>query len=159
MNIDHDHSFYSRMMNQMDTNTEGNGPSQDPPQVLSPQDMDATTTNSKESEKITLSISLNLRPIIRIPHKSPLQSKKTHFRNLHVIANSADKSHFVVTSAEISFDISHRRDKKASRDRVDPCDSSPERITRMERFSNLVDLLFQCVTTQTRSQLFKRVTK
>ncbi|GIX71175.1 hypothetical protein CDAR_272881 [Caerostris darwini] len=38
-------------MNQMDTNTEGNGPSQDPPQVLSPQDMDATTTNSKGSEK------------------------------------------------------------------------------------------------------------
>ncbi|GIY91191.1 hypothetical protein CDAR_444331 [Caerostris darwini] len=51
MNIDHDHSFYCRTMNQMDTNTEGNGPSQDPPQVLSPQDMDATTTNSKESEK------------------------------------------------------------------------------------------------------------
>ncbi|GIY30076.1 hypothetical protein CDAR_445441 [Caerostris darwini] len=54
MNIDHDHSFYSRTMNQMDTNTEGNGSSQDPPQVLSPQDMDATTTNSKESEKKTL---------------------------------------------------------------------------------------------------------
>ncbi|GIY53829.1 hypothetical protein CDAR_13831 [Caerostris darwini] len=53
MNIDHDHSFYCRTMNQMDTNTEGNGPSQDPPQVLSPQDMDATTTNSKESEKVS----------------------------------------------------------------------------------------------------------
>ncbi|GIY77174.1 hypothetical protein CDAR_198381 [Caerostris darwini] len=37
MNIDHDHSFYCQTMNQMDTNTEGNGPSQDPPQVLSPQ--------------------------------------------------------------------------------------------------------------------------
>ncbi|GIY63564.1 hypothetical protein CDAR_442281 [Caerostris darwini] len=123
MNIDHDHSFYCQSLNQMDTNTEGNGPSQDPPQVLSPQVSEVPSPPAGEKDPLLPPLQ-NASPI----KPNPEPHKPVASNGITVLPrctsqspphNSVDNEHINHTTA--GFISERRRTFKGCSSFVDIC--------------------------------------